>query len=72
MTPKINKEACIGCGTCPAIAPEVFEMTADGKAEVKNVDFAAFDAKIQQAKDACPVQAILCGDGCAAGAFNGR
>ena len=34
MTPKVNKELCIGCGSCPAISPAVFNMGADGKAEV--------------------------------------
>ncbi len=59
MTPKVNKELCIGCGSCPAISPAVFNMGADGKAEViEGVDYAANEATINQAKEACPVQAI--------------
>lgn len=53
---KVNKEKCIGCGTCVAICDEVFEMK-DNKAQVKK------DAKkdsecIKKAIDACPVEAI--------------
>jgi ferredoxin len=33
---KVNKELCVGCGTCAAIAPDIFEMVDDGKAQVKN------------------------------------
>jgi ferredoxin len=58
MIPKVNKEVCIGCGSCVAICPEVFKMGDDGKAEVLAGDFSGMDEKITQAKDACPVQAI--------------
>ena len=59
MNPKVNKDLCIGCGTCVAICSEVFQLTADGKAEIiGGVDFAQYADKINQAKDACPVQAI--------------
>lgn len=60
MNVKIDKEKCIGCGTCPAICPDVFVMSDDGKAVVK--DGANFDDKadaINQSKDACPAQAII-------------
>lgn len=59
MTPKVNKEVCIGCGSCAAICSAVFKMADDGKAEViEGVDFAANEASINQAKDSCPVAAI--------------
>ena len=32
MIPKVDKDTCIGCGLCPSICPEVFEMQDDGKA----------------------------------------
>lgn len=54
----INKETCIGCGTCAAICLDVFEIGADGKAQVKSGDFTGKEALISQAKDACAVQAI--------------
>ncbi len=51
---KINKENCIGCGSCAAICPEVFEM--DGaKAKVKaQKDVPCVDEAIA----ACPTGAI--------------
>lgn len=30
-----DREACIGCGACIALAPEHWEMNADGKADLK-------------------------------------
>ncbi|MBT4241522.1 ferredoxin [archaeon] len=52
----VNKETCIGCGSCSAICGDVFEMK-DGKAEVK----AGADTSkpcVKEATDACPVDAI--------------
>lgn len=55
----VDQDACIGCGTCVSLAPEVFELDASGKsAVVKNSD-GADDEKILAAARACPVQAIL-------------
>ncbi|MFA6536939.1 MAG: ferredoxin [Patescibacteria group bacterium] len=58
MTPKVDQEKCLGCGTCVAICAEVFRMNANGKAEVIEGDHSALEAQINQAKDACPVGAI--------------
>jgi ferredoxin len=59
MKISIDKEKCIGCGTCPAICSDVFEMGDDGKARVKSgVNYDDFTGQIDQSKDACPVQAI--------------
>jgi len=33
---KIDKNKCIGCGTCVSICPKVFEMDIDCKAKVKS------------------------------------
>lgn len=52
---KVDKEKCIGCGTCASICPEVFEMTNDNKAKVKaqkNIPC------VKEAIDSCPVDAI--------------
>ena len=35
MKVKVNKEVCIGCGACQAIAPSVFEFNDEGYAETK-------------------------------------
>lgn len=31
---KVNKEKCIGCGSCGALCPEGIELGEDGKAKV--------------------------------------
>lgn len=55
MAIKVDKDACIGCGTCMSLCPDVFELNAEGKADVISQD------NIECAKNAvetCPVQAI--------------
>lgn len=58
--PQIS-DACIGCGTCEALASEVFKVEdKDGKviAVVQEADYEANKEKINEALAACPVQAI--------------
>jgi ferredoxin len=58
MKPDIDNKKCIGCGTCAAMCPEVFEVQG-GKAIVK--EEAPIDEKkncIEEAESACPVDAI--------------
>lgn len=50
----IDKEKCIGCGSCEAICPEGFEMK-DGKAIVKNPKAKC----VKEVADSCPVQAVI-------------
>jgi ferredoxin len=54
---KIDKNKCIGCGTCAALAPEVFELDENNKARVKNPK-GSDEETIRLAVDSCPVQAI--------------
>lgn len=49
----VDKEKCIGCGSCEATCPDGFEVV-DGKAHVKNANAKC----IKEAKDICPVDAI--------------
>lgn len=50
---KVDKDACIGCGSCVGAYPESFALDSDGKAEcIKPVDNA------EDAKSNCPVGAI--------------
>ncbi len=58
--PVVDKDTCIGCGTCVALYPEVFELGEDGKAEVKlqNSKTPKLQAKIEEVIEACPVGAI--------------
>lgn len=58
VKPHVDQGKCIGCGTCPVIAPDVFKMNETGKAEEIPGDYAGKEGVINQAKDACPVQAI--------------
>lgn len=59
MKVKVNDDACIGCGACTAIAPEVFEMNDEGLSTTI-VDEVSEDS-IDNAKEAiesCPTGAI--------------
>jgi len=51
---KVDKEKCIGCGSCASVCPEGFEMGDDGKARVKNSSAKC----IKDAIESCPVDAI--------------
>jgi ferredoxin len=54
----LDQNKCIGCNTCPLLAPEVFEMdTTIYKAKVKKQP-EVIDESIQTAIDSCPVGAI--------------
>lgn len=63
----VDKDACISCGLCPSLCPEVFEMQEDGKAGVcdngnegvtKNVVTEELLSSAKEAEEACPVDAI--------------
>ena len=51
---KIDKEKCIGCGSCEAICPDGFEVAGD-KAKVKDANAPC----IKEAAAACAVEAII-------------
>ncbi|AAK81544.1 ferredoxin [Clostridium acetobutylicum] len=56
----VDKETCIGCGTCPAICPEIFEMEDDGKAVASDAEIANdLKESAQDAAESCPVDAIM-------------
>ncbi len=52
MAVTVDTEACIGCGACVSLCPDVFELK-DGKSHVKGEGGCA-----KEAADACPVNAI--------------
>jgi ferredoxin len=55
--PIVDQDMCVGCGLCAQVCSDVFELKADGKANVMagaNLD----DDCIQDAVDQCPVGAI--------------
>jgi len=55
--PHVDRDTCIGCGTCVALCPAVFQLKDDGKCDVADGGGAG-EAEIQQAIDSCPVQCI--------------
>ncbi len=62
---KLNRNECIGCGSCSAICPKLFEMIDDGKAHIVGVDKKEIDEleveKLEcseAAAEVCPVQCI--------------
>lgn len=55
--PTVDKDVCIGCGTCVAVCPNVFQLGDDGKSHVTNPK-GATEPEIQQAINSCPVQCI--------------
>jgi len=65
MKIKLEREKCIGCGSCAALCPKYFEMADDGKSHIKNAtkqDVEELEtAKLEcaeSAAEACPVQCI--------------
>lgn len=57
MTTKVivNKDKCIGCGACVAIAPETFDFDEEGISSVINE---MVTEKAKEAEEVCPVFAI--------------
>ncbi len=54
---EVDKEKCIGCGSCVALCPDVFELGSDGKAQVKEGADTNKEC-VKEAAEACPVEAI--------------
>jgi len=54
---EIDRDQCIGCGTCVTIAPGVFKLDEDNKSTVIDVNGADADTELLAAQS-CPVQAI--------------
>lgn len=53
----VNKNICIGCGLCTAIADKTFRIGKNGKSEVFNQNGDS-EEKINEAISSCPVSAI--------------
>lgn len=59
MKPVVDKDACVGCGLCAGVAPEVFVMEDDGKAGVCVEEVSAdLQDSAKEAAESCPVSAI--------------
>ncbi|MDD5692940.1 MAG: ferredoxin [Patescibacteria group bacterium] len=53
----VNKEVCIGCGTCISTCPECFEFDEEGKSQVKTEETEC-NCDAHEIIDDCPVRAI--------------
>lgn len=59
MIAKVNDTACISCGACPTICPEVFQLNDSGIAEAYVSQIPSyFEATAREAEAGCPVDAI--------------
>ncbi len=59
MKVRVDAELCVGCGLCVNTCPDLFEMKEDkAVAKVKVVPPDKEDSA-KQAKDECPVEAII-------------
>ncbi|MBU3113709.1 ferredoxin [Clostridium lacusfryxellense] len=60
MKAYVDKDTCIGCGLCPGICPEIFQMEDDGKA-VASLDEVPENlvSSAKEAEEQCPVAAII-------------
>ena len=54
---KLDKNKCIGCGSCAAICPEIFRMDEDGKSEVIQEEIEKLGCA-KTAEESCPVKII--------------
>ncbi len=54
----IDKEKCIGCGTCVAMFPEIFELGDDGKSKAISDDYTGAGYDKDTIEQACPTGAI--------------
>jgi len=57
MKVKIIRDKCIGCGTCAALASDVFEMDDENLAVLKTEKFED-EESVKMTVDSCPTQAI--------------
>lgn len=53
----IDKDECIGCGTCVALCDDNYEMTGEGKAKVKKAVVDELGCN-EDAEESCPVKCI--------------
>lgn len=59
MKSYVDKDTCIGCGLCPTICPQVFEMDDDGKAVAADEEISeTLIDSAREAEESCPVAAI--------------
>lgn len=60
MKVMIDGDLCTGCGLCADTCPEVFKMEGDKAVAFTNPVPSEAEGNCQEAKEACPVEAINC------------
>ena len=56
----VNREACISCGACTGIAPDLFELDSEGIAVPLMEEVpASLEADGKDALESCPTEAII-------------
>lgn len=56
---ELDRDNCIGCGTCAALCPENWELQEDGKTQYKKAEITDKELECnKQAADSCPVNVI--------------
>lgn len=60
MKVEVNQDACIGCGACAAICPDVFEIDDAGLSTVKVEEVSKnLEEDTKDAVESCPTGAIV-------------
>lgn len=63
MKIKVNEEACISCGACEAICPEIFKLNDERISTCKKNDITKENdetkSNVREAMDSCPTGAII-------------
>ena len=67
MKAKVNKDVCIGCGACTAIACDFFEIGDDGLAETINPEDK--EGKVKEVTEDNKTDVLDAADGCPVGAI---
>jgi len=57
----VDLDLCIGASPCVAVAPDIFELTDDGKVKILDPDAEDIDTIIAAAQS-CPTTAIIIKD----------
>jgi ferredoxin len=58
MKATVDPDLCIGCGLCPDVCSQVFEMGDDSLAHVIGDVNEEIREEAEEARDGCPVSAI--------------
>ena len=61
MKVSVDQDLCVGCGLCVNTCPDVFVMKDDKAVAKVSAVPAAGEDSAKQAKDECPVEAIIIG-----------